>query len=122
MISLLQAGAKIGTCTTSKMTVFHVDARNGHLDVLKTLYKNLPQQRRDLINSADTRGDTPLHGAVANGHKTEAKFLLEKGVLVNKGNKFGQSPFHYAALYEQNNFISLLLEAGADPEQRDNYS
>jgi ankyrin repeat protein len=120
--SLLQAGAEIGACTRSKSTVFHVAAANGHLDVLKTLYKNLPKERFYIINSDDDRGDTPLHDAVANGHKAEAKFLLEIGALVNKSNNLGKSPFHYAALYGHTDIISLLIEVGADPEQRDNYS
>jgi hypothetical protein len=48
--------------------------------------------------------------------------MVTKLALVNICNKLGISPFHYIALYGQADLISLLLDAGADPEARDNDS
>ena len=122
VMSLLQAGANIDVRTDFKQTAFHLAAANGQLNILEALFQKRPKQSRELINSVDAEGDTPLHCAIANGHKTEAKFLLEKGALVNKANESECSPLHVAAEGGNTDFISLLLEAGADPQSYCSYS
>jgi ankyrin repeat protein len=121
-MSLLHAGVKMDVCTDFKETALHLAAANGRLDILEALFKTRPKQSRYLINLVNAKEQTALHRAVANGHKAEAKFLLANGVLVNKADKSGQYPFHYAAFYGHVDFISLLLKADADPKDPDDDS
>lgn len=59
-------------------------------------------------------GDTLLHSAVAHGQKNAARFLLSKGVKVDKKNHRGITPLMLAVKQRQAEFITLLGNAGAD--------
>lgn len=67
------------------------------------------------VNQADTRGFTPLFGAVDRGDQAVVIELLRRGAKVNARNKNGQTPFMHAAGLANANLMSLLLSHGADP-------
>lgn len=63
-------------------------------------------------------GLTPLHIAI-NVSQDIAKFLLENGADVNALNHLGETPLHRARNNDQ--FMPLLLEHGADPNIKGSY-
>ena len=82
-------------------------------------------------------GETPLHSALAKAGRPyyyyTVKLLLERGADVNASTKpgistgafmrdvrtKGEAPLHRAAAYADERTIKLLLEHGADKEQKD---
>ncbi|CAJ1350459.1 unnamed protein product [Effrenium voratum] len=71
-------------------------------------------------NVADTRQRTPLHMAVAMGHLTIARCLLDAAADTEKADNDGATPLHYAALRGHLDLLECLLDAGADTEKADN--
>ena len=69
------------------------------------------------VNHVDSRGCSALHYAVNDPQKVKA--LIDGGADVNVLDKNGTSPLHQAALVNRLSSARLLIEAGADPEQRD---
>ena len=62
-----------------------------HLDAVKMLV--------DLgadVAAVNTQGDTALHGAAFLGYGTVARYLLERGAVLNARNKGGQTPYRIA--------------------------
>ena len=60
-----------------------------------------------------------LMGAVADGDTEAVRALLAAGSDVNGTASGGRTPLILAILFGRTQIISLLLEAGADPQQRD---
>lgn len=60
--------------------------------------------------------DTPLGRAVINNHPEIVKLLLAKGAKINRVDKLGMTPLHYAATvhFGDTTVLELLLAAGAD--------
>ena len=76
------------------------------------------------INSRNIWGRTPLHLAAATdrAHSTEilASMLEMNACAVNALDQWQLTPLHYAVIYSaRSNYISLLLDNGANPELRD---
>jgi len=62
-----------------------------HLDAVKLLV--------DLgadVTAVNNQGDTALHGAAFLGYGTVARYLLERGAVLNARNKGGQTPYRIA--------------------------
>lgn len=62
----------------------------------------------------------PLTQAVTSGDASEVSTLLANGADVNERTGGGQTPLILATIFGHTHLISLLLEAGADPQLRDN--
>ena len=58
-------------------------------------------------------------GARFQGNVETVKGLLKAGADVNAADKFGYTPFHYAAKEGQVEVINVLLKAGANPYAAD---
>ena len=62
----------------------------------------------------------PLTQAVTSGDASEVSALLANGADVNERTGGGQTPLILATIFGHTHLISLLLDAGADPQLRDN--
>ena len=51
-------------------------------------------------------------------HPDEVSWLLDKGVDINEGNGFRKTALMYAAQYDLDSTVTLLLARGADPNRR----
>jgi ankyrin repeat protein len=105
---LIKENARIDARNDKKQTCFHLAAMNGYLDVLKILVEKCSDL--NLINAVDENGDTPLHSAICNSLKAEAKFLLEHGALTSKTNNLGQSVLQVAIIVGETEIGSLLVD------------
>lgn len=64
-------------------------------------------------------GWTGLHKAVDREDIAQIKWLLKHGTDINKADTLGRTPLHYAAQGGNTEIITLLLNAGADPDIKD---
>ena len=78
------------------------------------------------MNARDKDGETPLHSAAKSfgaGTNEHIKALIAAGADVSaKERVFGSTPLHYAANSRRADRVRILLNAGANPNARDNYS
>jgi ankyrin repeat protein len=63
--------------------------------------------------------NTPLHAAVAGGHRDTALLLIERGAAVNTADAGGHTPLHIAAEAGYVPVVQALLARGADPHAVD---
>lgn len=64
-------------------------------------------------------GSTLLHFAALEGNLGNCKYLLGRGVPVNRMNKYGETALHWAVKSGWIHVVSYLLEKGAVPNQCD---
>lgn len=81
------------------------------------------------VNAKNSRGNTPLHGAVISGRPKLVDFLLAAGADVNARNTFGETPMHGIGAVSAGpgmgkdrllRLAQTLEEAGADPAAQSN--
>lgn len=88
------------------LTVLHMAAEAGHLDVFKLLFENAdvknPKQK--------TNGNTPLHEATENGHWQICEFILNNLEDKNPFNNLQRTPLHLAAHYGHQDVYKLLAK------------
>jgi len=82
-------------------------ALKGHLQLAKMLV-----ERGADVNKT---GWTPLHYAATNGHLAIMELLLDNYAYIDAESPNGSTPLMMAALYGTPAAVKLLLEAGADP-------
>jgi hypothetical protein len=87
----------------------------------RSVYKMMDAKPRE---NAGTPGgkDSPLHRATCEGYKEEAKNLINSGADVDELNEQGLTPLHLIALNGRCDLAELLLDHGADINQRENYT
>lgn len=76
------------------------------------------------VNTKDSMGDTPLHEAVFGdgANITAVKTLIKRGAKVDSVSNDGMTPLMLAASRAEAECVYILLEAGADKTQTDNYA
>jgi ankyrin repeat protein len=62
----------------------------------------------------------PLTSAVQSGDESAVSAILAGGANVNETTSGGQTPLILAVIFGHTNIVEQLVQAGADPEQRDN--
>lgn len=62
----------------------------------------------------------PLTNAVTAGDESAVSALLAQGADVNESTSGGQTPLILAVIFGHTHIVQQLVQAGADPEQRDN--
>lgn len=94
----------------------HGAARLGDLDGVKAILAEDPAS----AGSIDENGATPLHAAVASGHRDVALLLIKADrKLLAAREGLGLSPLNLAALQGQVEIVEMLLDQGADIETGD---
>jgi len=66
-----------------------------------------------LVQKKQVVGKISLHQAAKQGFVHIIKFLLDKGADINKGNKNGNTPLHYAIGYNQLETVKFLAKHDA---------
>jgi ankyrin repeat protein len=87
-----------------------------HCDLEKELCRS-----RDLINQVDADGRTALSYAAARGDHVAVDTLLRYGADPNIADRIGQGPLRQSMKAFDNTCTSLLLQAGANVNYRDNW-
>jgi len=62
----------------------------------------------------------PLTSAVTSGDESAVSALLAGGADVNESTSGGQTPLILAVIFGHTHIVQQLVQAGADPQQRDN--
>eukprot|EP00126_Sphaerothecum_destruens_P007601 Sdes_comp19908_c0_seq3m12318 len=71
------------------------------------------------VNSADTKGRTPLHIAATRTNVSIASLLINHGADVNAADANGNTALHLAACTNNIKMVTLLLDAGTDISRKD---
>jgi uncharacterized protein YecT (DUF1311 family) len=73
-----------------------------------------------IVSGRTTWGTTSPEPALfyALEHPDEVSWLLDRGVDINEGNAFGKTALMYAAHYDLDSTVTLLLASGADVTRR----
>jgi nucleoside phosphorylase len=92
---------------------------NGHPNAAAALLEPASVDGRDIIDVRGSQGRTPLILAAEKGYEVVARFLIEKGAVVNASDKNGRTPLHQASLDGHEAVARLLIEKGADANASD---
>ena len=89
-------------------------ARYGETDAVRAILeihhaKTINTENNDLINTADSTGNTALHKAAANGHENTVSLLLCLGAK-HIPNENGATPLHWAAGAGKHVVCQILLD------------
>ncbi len=102
----------------SKITELHDAVKHGDLNSIKAML----DENRNLANSrseTDARGTYPLHVAAEFGQADAARVLLSYGADVSLLDSENDSiALCWAAFFGRPEVITVLLEAGSEPSQR----
>lgn len=131
---LIKGGARVDSASPLGAQPIHLAAIYGWLPVLSTLLDHgadanaRTRPMSDLVwrlsapaNAQRAHRQTPLMIAAQEGTTAAARLLLKHGATVGLRDSFGNTALHAAASAwwdEDTEFVSLLLESGADPNAR----
>ncbi len=110
---LLAAGAKVDARTRlGAVSPLFMAARNGSAPMIEMLLKAGAS-----TTQADATGTTPLMVVAESGNTDAIKVLAEHGANVNAvENAHGQTALMFAAAYNRDAAVKLLISLGAKPE------
>jgi ankyrin repeat protein len=116
---LLEKGADPSLVNNKGISVLHLMAKKGQLDMARKCYRKIPWlEVDDFVNQGSESGWTPLMSAAENGQYDFAKWLLSSpnGAEVNKQMKTGWTAMHAAAKKNNEGMVKLLLLHGGDQD------
>jgi ankyrin repeat protein len=110
----------VDTDNTERHSALFVAARNGHTDVVAELLKFGSD-----VNWSDHYGNTPLIEACIGGapatKEVVSLLLTDSHINIDQSNKAGRTALHHAAFWWRPvEVVSLLLQAGAELNRKDN--
>ena len=86
-------------------TLLHTACIAAGLDVVKFFADDMKLD----IDCTNARNNTPLHVAIEWGSVEVAKFLIDKGCIIDVPNDLGQTPFYFAVMHKRIDLCHLLL-------------
>lgn len=104
------SGTRIDATNARDETALMLVALQGDLESVKLLVKRGAEVNRP--------GWTPLHYAAAGGHVPVIAFLLDENAYIDAQSPNRTTPLMMAARQKHTNAVRVLIEAGADPTQR----
>eukprot|EP00747_Dinoflagellata_sp_TGD_P163689 gnl/TRDRNA2_/TRDRNA2_182639_c0_seq1.p1 gnl/TRDRNA2_/TRDRNA2_182639_c0~~gnl/TRDRNA2_/TRDRNA2_182639_c0_seq1.p1 ORF type:complete len:313 (-),score=42.37 gnl/TRDRNA2_/TRDRNA2_182639_c0_seq1:303-1241(-) len=105
------------TRATDDTTPLGIAARNGHLQVVRSLI----EAGADKDKPRNLSGATALRIAVCHGHLQVVRFLCEAGVEMDKPTLDGTTPLYMAAEKGHLQIVRLLCQAKADKNKTNEY-
>lgn len=112
---LLKAGARVDTRYRDNQTVLHLAAAGGNPEIVSPLLTAGAD-----IGCADVNGNTALDQAVLHGQAGIVSLLIAHAADVKRVRPLdGRGPLHEACIKGFPNLVQPLIDAGADPLQRD---
>ncbi len=114
-ISIIAAMALFASFTACAAAI-HKVVRDGDVREVSKLIAT----DRNLVNSRNELGSTPLHIAAGNPTPDIARLLLDNGADLNAKDNNGATPLHIAAFSGHKANVELLLARGANVHARDN--
>ncbi|WP_240991892.1 ankyrin repeat domain-containing protein, partial [Wolbachia endosymbiont of Glossina morsitans morsitans] len=112
---LIENGADYDSLSENDMTLLHIAASCGQLEVVKYLVAD----RGANIEAKDSDGMTPLHTAASRGSIELAKYFVTKRSNVNEKSYKGYTPLHLAAERGFLDTVKYLIKEGADLGAKD---
>jgi len=120
---LVEHGADPVRTDKSGRTPFFLACEKGEISTARYLAQFLSQKDPSLLDKPSENGKTPFLKACARGSREIAKMLLDEiDAPINidaADKKFGRNCVHLAAYNGSSELLSLLLEHGANPKDKD---
>lgn len=126
--ALLQSGANLEVKDCKGCTPFHAaidywntgdwknsESSNEAIGDARIKGLTLLLRRGANVNTANAKGNSPLHTAVRYKPLALVEFLLSRGADVDAVGVEGRTPLHEAALAKHSKSMALLLSQGANP-------
>ena len=115
---LIKAGADVNASSDDRFTPLMASAfKNPNPQITEMLIKAGAD-----VNARNEKGGTPLLYAIAGkNHKDIVKTLIENNADVNACDNARNTPLMLAAKEDLVNMFEILLDAGADPDIKDNF-
>lgn len=114
---ILSEGASIKIMLPGEVSVFHVAADYGHLNILRILLEydeELTTASINALTAGDRRGFAPIHFAVSNNHIDCVELLLSKNADIRCRTTCSphkaSTPLHIAAVKNHTEITKLLLK------------
>ena len=111
-ILILQAGANPNAINKDNLSVLHLAAQNGHLEIVERI---IAEGQVDLNIVDNDKAQAPIHSAVHNKRYNIVEVLADAGVNLNIKNKEGCGVIGEAIKNNDSQMVKLLLAKGADP-------
>jgi ankyrin repeat protein len=113
---LIEAGAKVDIEKPQEgITSIHVAAERGFIDILRLLLEKAGG--KNIINSFDFAGNTPLIYAASNNQIEAVHLLIQSGADINAHDesRIGNTALRQAVRYGNYEIVKLLLDSDANP-------
>jgi hypothetical protein len=102
------------------ITNLTVNTKVKKIEEFQEAFLKLSKSVKDLAN-AENKGVSLLDAAIQQTNDNDAeisKFLLDNGAKHDHGNKFSDTPLHYAAYHGRHDIMNRLINAGANINAR----